>query len=446
MIRAKNMLLSAALTLAFSLPAFAGHEEESWLFNRQGMFNASQGQTEAAIKDFERACQLNPFNDTALTNLACARNNLGVMMAQKKNYAEAIRQFTAAKAQKPEDVSIRLNLLSTLVTLKNSGAVEQEAREILKLRPLDVDMVLKVAAAFQKTENPQAAQTALQEMADRVPDNARIHAALGRLLYRCGNLSESFFHLQRSLELNPTDQELQKTLSRLERESSIESNSNTFTSVHFNLTCQDSFSAEWAEDLLDLLEEAYSAVGDRLSFYPTQRSQVLVMQTEEFRRVHDLPDWAGGLYDGKIRLPVPGCNTRPSALKGAVMHEYTHHVVFLRSAGNSPIWLNEGLAQIFESDPDNSARFCELQSTLKANYNLEEIDALFKSNPGRQQAAALYQQALSASARLVNEHGWQRVSEFLDFLSMGYSQQRAAKEAFSREFAEIEAFCLSSSN
>ena len=97
------------IALCFLLTMIAGvchgnHEEDSWVFNRQGMFKVSQGKLSEAIRDFEKACQLNPFNDTALTNLACARNNFGVLLAQQKQYDEAIRQFDAAKAQKPEDV------------------------------------------------------------------------------------------------------------------------------------------------------------------------------------------------------------------------------------------------------------------------------------------------------------------------------------------------------
>lgn len=446
MTNVKILLCAAALVFAISLPAFADHEEESWLFNRQGMFNAAHGQTESAIKDFERACQLNPFNDTALTNLACARNNLGVQLAQQKNYDEAIRHFTAAKSQKPEDISIRLNLLSTLVTLKNGTAVEIEARQLLKLRPLDVDLALKVAAALQKTENPQGAQAVLQEMADRAPDSAIIHAALGRQLYRCGNLTDSSFHLQRSIELNPDDEDLKKTLAKLELETSVAKNSNTFTSIHFNLTCHESFSEDWAESLLSLLEDAYSEVGDRLGFYPGQRSQVLVMQTDDFRRVHDLPDWAGGLYDGKIRLPVPGANTRPSSLKGAVMHEYAHHVIYLRSSGKCPIWLNEGLAQIFENDPENLSRFCNPRSQPKAVYTLDELDHFFKNSPDRQQASALYQQSLTATARLVNEHGWQRVGDFLGLLAVGHGMTKATSEAFASDLAEVETLCIGSYN
>ena len=129
------LILTLTSSLTITNNALASKSDDSWIANRQGMYLISKGQIESAISEFEKACQLDPFNDTALANLACARNNLGVSYAKQLNYKEAIRQFKNAKAQKPEDVSIRLNLLSTLVTMKDADETEKEIKELLKLRP-----------------------------------------------------------------------------------------------------------------------------------------------------------------------------------------------------------------------------------------------------------------------------------------------------------------------
>ncbi len=410
-------------TLFLTVAAMASQEDDSWLFNRQGIFKAGKGDHAAAIKDFEEACRLNPFNDAALSNLACARNNLGVILAGKKDYQEALRNFYAARAQKPEDLSIRLNLLATLVTIRDITAIEREAAEIIKLRPNDVDTVLKVAAAFQNTENSSAAQTTLEQLADRVPDHAGVHETLGRLLYRSGELGEAEYHLARALALGNDDSRLKTFLEQVRKENQIQHNSNSYTSLHFALTCHESFSEAWAEELLQLLEEAYDQVGDRLNFYPSQRSQVLVLQTEDFRNVHDLPEWAGGVYDGKIRLPVPSSSVRPTTLRSAIRHEYTHHVVFLLSGGNCPIWLNEGLAQIFEFDDkpvnvEGETDFAEL----------ENFATLIRSGLSRKEAARIYRSAYHATLRLVEEAGWSSIAAILEKMSRGFSFEQANQQ------------------
>lgn len=424
----KNYFAALLLLIAALIPVelAAAHEDESWLFNRQGMFKASQGDHAAAIKDFEQACRLNPFNDTALSNLACARNNLGVILANAKEYAEAIRHFNAAKAQKPEDISIRLNLLSTLVTVKDAGAIEREAAEIMRLRPTDVETLLKVAAAYQNSENSLAAQTTLEQLADMVPDNIAVHETLGRLLYRTGNLGEAEFHIARADSLSGHDNEkIKNFLGQIRKENQVHQHAQSYTSIHFSLTCHESFSEEWAEELLDLLEEAYDQVGERLNFYPQQRSQVLVFQTEDFRNVHDLPEWAGGVYDGKIRLPVPGTSVRPGYLRNAIRHEYTHHVVFLLAGGNCPIWLNEGLAQIFEFDAD--------QGSLSDDFSpdrqlLDSFAEAIRQAESRKQVAHIYRNAYQTTLKLTEETGWAAIAAMLEKLGRGFSLEQAGSE------------------
>ncbi|GAB4284782.1 MAG: tetratricopeptide repeat protein [Candidatus Rifleibacteriota bacterium] len=406
-------------------PCLALDDDDSWLYNRQGIYKASRGDYESAIRDFEKACRLNPFNDKALSNLACAHNNLGVLLASQKKYSEAIRHFNAAKQQKPEDISIRLNLLSTLVTLKNSMEVEKEAEEILKLRPTDVATVLKVAAAFQNTENQAAAQTTLEKLSDKVPDNPRVHETLGRLLYKTGNLDEARFHLARAKALEPENQKLDEFLAQVKKEAEVESTAKNFSSIHFSLTCDESFSDEWAENLLDLLEEAYEDIGARLNFYPNQRSHVLVFQTEDFRSVHDLPEWAGGVYDGKIRLPVPTSTVSPTYLRGAIRHEYTHHVIFLLAAGNCPVWLNEGLAQIFEFDSE----ITDIEVPQNPNMTeMNEFANIIRTSKDRRKVAALYKQANLLSIKLVHEYGWHSISDVLEKMSRGFSFEEACRQ------------------
>lgn len=417
------------LLLLFGLqiaPGQASNVDDAWLFNRQGLFKASQGDHAGAIKDFEKACRLNPFDDNALTNLACARNNLGVILANQKNYAEAIRHFNAAKAQKPEDISIRLNLLSTLVTVKDAAAIEREAAEIIALRPNDVDTVLKVAAAYQNSENGLAAQTTLEALADRVVDDSRVHETLGRLLYRNGDLSEAEYHLNRACNLDRTENQKAKSLlEQLRRENQVNQHSRNYSSIHFALTCHESFSEEWAEGLLELLEEAYEQIGEKLNFYPSQRSQVLVFQTEDFHNVHDLPEWAGGVYDGKIRLPVPGSSVNPGFLRNAIRHEYTHHVVFLLARGNCPIWLNEGLAQIFEFDSETDGVAEDFKPEIEMLQNFANA---IRSAQNRSQVAAIYGNAHQTTLKMIAEAGWASMAEILEKIGKGFSFEQAGRE------------------
>ena len=425
----KVSLTNLYVLLAFwvtIIPVFASNSDDSWILNKQGLYKISKGDTEGAIADFEKACRIDPFNDTALSNLACARNNLGVHYAKQQNFKEAIRQFKNAKAQKPEDVSIRLNLLSILVTEKKSEEADREIKELLKLRPNDSELAIKVATAYQKIENIESAISTLQEFSERFPEDAKINYILARFLYLNGRLKDSRFYLNKSLEIDSNDKKSIDLLKKLDKEVSLEQNTNSFTSKHFELAYPEKFSEEWAEELVEQLENAYEDIGRKLNFYPEQKAQVLLFQTSDFKMVHDLPDWAGGVYDGKIKLPVP-LNSIPIALKGAIYHEYTHHVIYLITSGNCPIWFNEGLAQIFEKGYDELPEMQEAE--LDEDLNFQEIDDGFRNSPNRLTAIRLYRFSYIASCKIIDEHGWGAVAEILRLLSIGKTFEEASNEA-----------------
>ena len=441
--REKNKILALAAILAMlaSSALFASNSDDSWILNRQGIYKISKGNTEGAIDDFEKACQIDPFNDTALSNLACARNNLGVEYAKQHRYSEAIRQFCNAKSQKPEDVSIRLNLLSTLVTVKRSSEADKEIQELIDLRPNDGDLIIKLATAYQKLENSPAAMSILQEYTERNSSDKKAYYSLSRLMYLNGNLAESRFYLTKSIDLDPNDRKSLEFLAKLDKETSVEQATNSFSGNHFELVCPESFSESWAESILEELENAYEEVGSKLNFYPEQKAYVVLLQTDDFKSVHDLPDWAGGVYDGKIRLPVPK-NILPKALKGAIFHEYTHHVIYLASSGNCPVWLNEGLAQIFEKGLENLKETAEYKQDEA--INLYSIDSGFRKNPDRATAANLYKLSFNATYRLISEYNWNQVADILHLLSLGKTFNEAVKDVLGESLKEVESRIIAS--
>lgn len=428
----KKLTACVLAVLLFALllqaPLWAGVYEDSCFLNRQGVNKIKGGNLRGGISDLERALQINPFNDTALCNLACARNNYGVWLAERKDYNEALRQFYAAKAQKPEDVLIRLNLLSLLLALKKSDEVEKEAQDIIKLRPLDSEICIKAAVALEKSENISAAVDILNDFAAKQPDNEKIHSALGEILYKVGANAESEYHLRRSLELEPQNDSAKKMLNRLELENKLEEKTLVYESVHFELKYPDEFLVDTAENVLKIFEEAYDDIGAKLNFYPRGRTRVVVLKSDDFKSMRDLPSWAGGVYDGRIRLYMPSGSGSESSLKSAARHEYTHHVIHLLCAGKCPIWLNEGLAQIFEYD---HLPQINMPKDLAAKMPpLEQLERGFKSQLNREEAKKLYLFALYAAERIVLEYGWAKTAEIL--LSIGQGRKTAFDKLLSK--------------
>ena len=75
----------------------------------------------------------------------------------------------------------------------------------------------------------------------------------------------------------------------------------------------------------------------------------MILYTQEnFFDVTRVPGWAGGLNDGRIRVPVQGLETVSDLLARILKHELTHSFVFQKTGGRCPTWLQEGTAQWME--------------------------------------------------------------------------------------------------
>ena len=56
-------------------------------------------------------------------------------------------------------------------------------------------------------------------------------------------------------------------------------------------------------------------VGRGLSYYPDHEIQVILYSGQQFQEVTDAPGWSGGIYDGKIRIPIGGIEQETPGLR-----------------------------------------------------------------------------------------------------------------------------------
>ena len=97
------------------------------------------------------------------------------------------------------------------------------------------------------------------------------------------------------------------------------------------------------------LESAYWSLGKTLNSYPSDTLMVVLYTNKQFQDVTRAPAWAGGEFDGRIRLAVGGAMRTPGALNRVVRHELVHAIIQHAAPRNVPTWVNEGLASVLES-------------------------------------------------------------------------------------------------
>jgi hypothetical protein len=82
--------------------------------------------------------------------------------------------------------------------------------------------------------------------------------------------------------------------------------------------------------------------------YPSNIITVILYTEEQFRDITRSPSWAGGVYDGIIRVPTREALKNRPQFEKVLAHEFTHALVHNLAPRGAPTWVNEGLAVMFE--------------------------------------------------------------------------------------------------
>jgi hypothetical protein len=84
---------------------------------------------------------------------------------------------------------------------------------------------------------------------------------------------------------------------------------------------------------------------------------VVVLYTDKlFRDITRAPEWSGGVYDGRIRIPAANASRREELFDRVLVHELAHAMIAKIAPAGVPAWMHEGLAQHFEGADAQVAR------------------------------------------------------------------------------------------
>ncbi len=166
-------------------------------------------------------------------------------------------------------------------------------------------------------------------------------------------------------------------------------------------------------EVLDDLEEAYQDYGEFFDVFPVEggrpKFRAVLYDREAFDRVTGIGEWAGGAYDGTIRIPVRHFQRDRNRIRQTLRHELVH--AFVEEVGGRavPGWLNEGLAQyLAESNASRRAQSLARargQLAGKPLFTLTQLQNSLAqiSEPG--EVAKAYDQALAFTHWIAVHYG-----------------------------------------
>jgi hypothetical protein len=165
---------------------------------------------------------------------------------------------------------------------------------------------------------------------------------------------------------------------------------------------------------------------------------VILYSGEQFKEVTDAPGWSGGIFDGKIRLPIGGIEKETPGLRRILFHEYTHSVVRTITK-RCPTWLNEGLAQYFEGRQVDSRQQEKLKQLAQSGKlpPLANLEGSFLGL-GKDQANEAYVISLSSVRFMIDTFGIYRVRDVLDELAKGADTSKAISTGIMISYEEFQ--------
>jgi tetratricopeptide (TPR) repeat protein len=264
-------------------------------------------------------------------------------------------------------------------------------------------------------------------------DTADILYFLGRAHYDSGNLQTAVESWEKALELDRERKDIAELAAKGRKELAVEGSMGKEFSSRFVVSYDEGDRSDLADKVLDHLETAYNRVGADFSHFPTARIPVLIYTRKDYRTLTNSPDWSGGLYDGKIRLPIGGTTELNAILKATLYHEYTHVVIQDITNGHTPTWLNEGLAEL-QGRREFAHPLIDLELAVK-NRSVLPLSSIQKGfgKLSAKDAALAYQQSYSMAKYLVSTYGWHKAKDILMLLGSG----KAASTAFAEALADL---------
>ena len=243
--------------------------------------------------------------------------------------------------------------------LLDSGDAASAAKlfaEALAIAPDQPVLLFGAGVAAHLQGRSKEAVVPLRRAFDLNPRLTPAAMLLGELVYTDGNIADAIKIYEKALVHAPNDPHLTTKLTAWRADADINQGFTERRYDRFRVSFQGRADEALAAQAINILDAAFWRIGKALGAYPSEPIVVLMYTEQQFRDVTLAPKWAGGLYDGRIRVPAAGAAQSPQLFERVLVHELAHAMVATIAPRGIPTWLHEGLAQYFEGDNVAEAR------------------------------------------------------------------------------------------
>ena len=266
-----------------------------------------------------------------------------------------------------------------------------------------------------------AATWSLKRALEYNPSFVQAATLLGTVAYANSDLDLAIRSMEKAAALAPQNAGIRQQLEEWRKESAVHAGLNETTTVRFHVLYEGARQQAIGDRVSSVLESAYWTIGKQLNSYPGEPLSVILYTNKQFQDITRAPAWAGGGYDGRIRLPVSGALRTPTVLDRVVRHELVHAMIAHIAPRNVPTWVNEGLASVLES-PDRAWVSKALARTSEV-FALEDLRDGFDHLNGAQALVAYAESAVAAE--ILCERLGPNLGVFVQMVGSGHTPDQA---------------------
>lgn len=369
-------------------------------------------------------------------------NTMALLQAGK--WAEAIEALTEAYESAGSDPNLRYYLAYCYENLaaaafkqkKYQEAINQldQARQYVNDEP---EIYVGLGICYFQFSQYAEAEHYFKEALRLNPKHLFVHKKLGEIYYLTADIAQALYYWEEALKLDPADKALKKRLDNLKKLQELSRDFETEIDTVFLVSFDGEKNLQLRGNVMDILGQVYMKIGQELNLYPNRQVRVVLLANQEFFDITGSPDWAGGVYEGHIKVPVENYNL--DILKIVLCHEYVHAVIYDRLANRCPWWLNEGLAQYFSGDKQGNKRKLEIAAALLSQGNVPSLmDLPGNISQDKEQAQIAYALALSGVHFFMEKFTIFEMQAVLDLMAEGKSLEKALEEITAFTFKEFE--------
>ena len=301
---------------------------------------------------------------------------------------------------------VELNDTGWKMLERGEGARAAKAfAEALALKPNDPVLLFGAGSAAYVDRRPQDASSHLRRALEFNPRLTGASRLLGELVYADGDVAQAITIYEKALKHAPDDPHLAKRLAAWRTDADVHRNFDERQLGRFKVMFQGHADAPLARQATEMLNAAFWDIGRTLGAYPSDTVVVMLYTEQQFRDITQAPEWAKGIYDGRIRVPAAGAAQSPQTFERVLTHELVHAMIANAAPRGIPAWLHEGLAQYFEGDDAQAARRRLRTAGPQRIMPLRSLEGSF-SRLALAQAQVAYDESLVAVDTIMQRPGF----------------------------------------